>query len=196
MNNWNDNTNTNENTDTIQFDEKDINNLQIRNILNKTSSNENNFENKKSIRWEINQVSKLTLRHSIAYIGKFLFLNIIVLLPSCILSETITGMIISSLTFLGCLLFDQIISFINLKDFDFIKTKKFCIGVFVYIMILWFINIDLLIFQLPITDKFDLTRFKITIGLILFSSTVSVLTEAIMNIPQQAMPTSQEKTNK
>lgn len=180
-----------------QITNDDLVGLVKRNFFDPASDiNEKNENvNRKSVHWEIRQISKLTLRHSIAYIGKFLFLNIIVLLPSCILSETVTSMIISSLTFLGCLLFDQIISFINLKDFDFMKTKKFCIGVFVYIMILCFINIDLLIFQFYIYDLFDLSKYKITTGLILFSSTISVLTEAIMNIPQQAMPTLQEQIN-
>lgn len=178
--------------------EDDLHGLVKRKIFDPASDIYENSKNanKKSVHWEIQQISKLTLRHSIAYIGKFLFLNIIVLLPSCILSETVTSMIISSLTFLGCLLFDQIISFINLKDFDFIKTKKFCFGVFVYIMILCFVNIDLLIFQSYISSIVDLSKYKITAGLVLFSSTISVLTEAIMNIPQQAMPTSQEQINK
>lgn len=184
--------------DDIPLTEKDFVALKRRNFFESASDDyqEHGNVNKKSISWEIKQISKLTLRHSIAYIGKFLFLNIIVLLPTCILSETVTSLIISSLTFLGCLLFDQIISFINLKDFDFLKAKKFCIGVFIYIMVLCFVDIDLLIFQSYISNRFILSDFKITAGLILFSSTISVLTEAIMNIPQQAMPRLQEQFNK
>lgn len=197
MNNRNNDKNASGSANSTQFDENDLGNSVKRSIFvsNLDNVKEDDKENKKSIGWEINQISKLTLRHSIAYIGKFLFLNIIVLLPFCILSETITSMIISSLTFLGCLLFDQIISFINLKDFDFIKMKKFCIGVFIYIIILCFFNVDLLIFQSYFSTHCNLIEFKITIGLILFSSTASVITEAIINIPQQAMPTSQENTN-
>lgn len=164
---------------------------------------------------EYKQIFKLVCRHSPIYIGKFLFLLIIVTGLACFKGDSYSTLIISSFTLLGSLLFDQLCKKKIPEDFDFIRAEKFCIFMSFYIFFLFLLSLFLLcvkddLFSETIVNVntvlenasnvantnegfWTLGRFKWFIFCLCCSADFSALVEAIVNIPEESLPSRQKK---
>lgn len=171
-------------------------------ITNGASKNRKRDSNS-SLWEEYKQIISLINIHSRLYIAKFLFLVIIVVPVACMESDSYHTLIVSSFTLLGSLLFDQF-SKKNIADnFDFKKAEGFCDIMVLYIGILFLSSITLLILEdrlFPIEEGtkkiMGLSEFKLMMFFLLCSSSFSALVEAIVNIPEEALPSRQQKTGK
>lgn len=176
--------------------------------LNKTHDITNGASDKQkmnitySFRDECKQIFSLAGRHSYLYLIKFMFLAIIVVLVSCITADSYHTLIVSSFTLLGSLLFDQLGKKKITENFDFKRTEAFCGIMFLYMFFLFFLSVLLLIlenilFGVGIEGKeacISLNQFKWIMFFALESSTFSALVEAIVNIPEETLPSRQQKT--
>lgn len=165
---------------------------------------------------EYKQIFKLVCRHSQIYIGKFLFLIVIVTGLACYKGDSYSTLIISSFTLLGSLLFDQLCKKKIPENFDFNRAEKFCLFMTFYVFLLFLLSLFLLcvkddIFPTLITNAsttnsysdvettnslfWTLDRFKWFIFCLCCSADISALVEAVVNIPEETLPSRQEKTN-
>lgn len=151
---------------------------------------------------ECKQILFLTRRHSPLYLVKFMFLAMIVVLVSCITADSYHTLIVSSFTLLGSLLFDQLGKKKVTEEFDFKRAESFCDIMFLYMFFLFFLSTLLLLlenvlFKVGIEGSeacISLEQFKWIMFFALESSTFSALVEAIVNIPEETLPSRQQKT--
>lgn len=148
---------------------------------------------------EYKQIFKLMCHHSPIYIGKFLFLIIIVTGVACFKGDSYSTLIISSFTLSGSLLFDQLCKKKIPENFDFIRAEKFCSFMTFYVCLLFMISLLLLAIKDDIfpevIDATAFSRFKWFIFCLCCSADFSALVEAIANIPEQSLPSMQEKSS-
>jgi len=164
---------------------------------------------------EYKQIFKLVLRHSTIYIYKFLFLVIIVTGVACFIGDSYSTLIISSFTLMGSLVFDQLCKKKIPEDFDFVRAEKFCVFMTYYVFILFLLSLFLLcakdnLFPEIVTnvnvllenssvdvnhnEKFwALGRFKWFIFCFCCSADFSALVEAVVNIPEESLPSRQKR---
>ncbi len=164
---------------------------------------------------EYKQIFRLVCRHSSIYIGKFFFLLIIVTGLACFKGDSYSELIISSFTLLGSLLFDQLCKKKIPEDFDFIRAEKFCFYMSLYVFILFLFSLFLLCAKEDLfpeiavevskisddTSKvannnnnfWTLKKFKWFIFCFCCSANFSALVEAIVNIPEESLPSRQKK---
>lgn len=151
---------------------------------------------------ECKQILSLARRHSPLYLVKFMFLAIIVVLVSCITADSYHTLIVSSFTLLGSMLFDQLGKKRITENFDFKRAEGFCDIMFLYMFFLFFLSVLLLLlenvfFSVRIEGGeacISLEQFKWIMFFALESSTFSALVEAIVNIPEETLPSRQQKT--
>lgn len=154
-----------------------------------------------SFREECKQIFYLARRHSSLYLVKFMFLSMIVVSVSCITADSYHTLIVSSFTLLGSLLFDQLGKKRVTEKFDFKRAEAFCDIMFLYMFFLFFLSTLLLLlenvfFSVGIEDGeacVSLKQFKWIMFFALESSTFSALVEAIVNIPEETLPSRQQK---
>lgn len=157
-----------------------------------------------SFREECKQIISLAYRHSFLYIVKFIFLAMIATVVACVEAESYHSLIVSSFTLLSGLLFDQLGKKKITEKFDFKRAESFCDVMALYIVILFGCSILLLILEdriFPVNAEsvetyFGLYEFKWIMFFALFSSSFSALVEAIINIPEETLPSRQQKTGK
>lgn len=153
-------------------------------------------------REEFKQIFSLARRHSLLYLIKFMFLAMIVVVVSCITADSYHTLIVSSFTLLGSLLFDQLGKKVITENYDFKRAETFCNIMFLYMFFLFFLSTLLLLlenifFGAGIEGSeacISLKQFKWIMFLALESSTFSALVEAIVNIPEETLPSRQKKT--
>lgn len=151
---------------------------------------------------ECKQIFSLVKRHSYLYLIKFMFLAMIVVLVSCVTADSYHTLIVSSFTLLGSLLFDQLGNKKITENFDFRRAEAFCSVMSFYVFFLFFLSVLLLIFENMLfvveTDGkgtyISLNNFKVIVFFVLESSAFSALVEAITNIPEETLPSRQQKT--
>ena len=105
------------------------------------------------------------------------------------------------ITLLGSLIFDQLGKKKITEDFDFKRTEGVCGIMSFYIFFLFFLSVLLLIFEKVLFDVesecgkacVSLNAFKVIMFFALESSTISALVEAVANIPEQTLPSRQQK---
>lgn len=157
-----------------------------------------------SFREECKQIISLAYRHSFLYIVKFIFLAMIATVVACVEAESFHSLIVSSFTLLSGLLFDQLGKKNITENFDFKRAESFCDVMALYIVILFGGSILLLILEeqiFPVNVEnakvyWGLYEFKWIMFFALFSSSFSALVEAIINIPEETLPSRQQKTGK
>ena len=163
---------------------------------------------------EYKQIFNLVCRHSPIYIGKFLFLIVIVTGLACFKGDSYSTLIISSFTLLGSLLFDQLCKKRIPEDYDFIRAEKFCVFMTFYVFLLFLLSLFLLCVKddlFPETVRnvntviesfgvinndegfWTLSRFRWFIFWLCCSADFSALVEAVVNIPEEALPSRQKK---
>lgn len=162
---------------------------------------------------EYKQIFKLVWYHSQIYIFKFIFLIVIVTGVPCFKADTYATLIISSFTLLGSLFFDQLSKRKLPNKFDFSRAEKFCFIMTVYIFFLFTLSLFLLCVKEDIFPSMNaditnvntaalalnnffgpLDRFKWFIFWLCCSADISALVEAVVNIPEETLPSRQEKT--
>lgn len=175
--------------------------------LNRTHDITNGASNQQKMHitysfWEeCKQIFFLARRHSPLYLVKFMFLAMIVVLVSCITADSYHTLIVSSFTLLGSLLFDQLGKKKVTEEFDFKRAESFCDIMFLYMFFLFFLSTLLLLlenvfFSVGVESSeasISLEQFKWIMFLALESSTFSALVEAIVNIPEETLPSRQKK---
>lgn len=155
-----------------------------------------------SFREECKQIFSLARRHSRLYLVKFIFLVMVVVLVPCITADSYHTLIVSSFTLLGSLLFDQLGKKVISENFDFKRAEVFCDIMFFYMCFLFCLSILLLLLENVCFGAgmegseacISLKQFKWIMFFVLESSTFSALVEAIANIPEETLPSRQQKT--
>lgn len=153
---------------------------------------------------ECKQLFALAYRHSFLYLAKFIFLAMIATVVACVGSDSYHSLIVSSFTLLSGLLFDQLGKKSDIENFDFKRAEAFCNMMALYILIMFGGSILLLILEDQIFPSdvvssetyLSLFQFKWIMFFVLFSSSFSALVEAIINIPEETLPSRQQKTGK
>lgn len=166
---------------------------------------------------EYKQIFTLMYNHCQLYIGKFLFLVIIVTGLACFKGDSYTTLIISSFTLLGSLLFDQLCKKKVPENFDFNRAEKFCNFMTLYVFLLFLISLFLLctkddIFSENMVDITEISenintgiqagegfwtlrKFKWFCFCLCCSADFSALVEAIVNIPEASLPSRQQRVS-
>ena len=145
---------------------------------------------------ECRKVIGLICIHSLLYVAKFFFLVFIASPVAVFQAESARAIIVNSFIMLSGLVFDQLGQGKMNESFDFKKIVKARGWMPVYIIALFTISGFFLIF---IDKNFEVNHFlivQIATYIILFTSSFSAVVEAIVHIPDEALPSMQQKEGK
>lgn len=149
--------------------------------------------NKDVQEWKLKEVLKLVGQYSRVYIIKFIALVCLAIMSTIVLPNDHYGLLVTSLTFVSSLLFDQITNNKLSEDFDFQKIGNLCNMGIVYIAAIFIIVLSFFIAENQIAKNVPLVVCRIIMFILSFVASFSALIEGVSNLPPQILPSQQER---
>lgn len=146
-------------------------------------------------KWKVREVLGLVKRYSPVHLIKFFALECLAFMSTIVLSIDYHGLLVTVLTFISSLLFDQITKNKLDDDFDYKKIGNLCNMGIVYISVIFIVVLCFFVVEELIEENVPLIVCKIVLFIITFMASFSALIEGISNLPPQALPSQQEKVN-
>jgi len=143
--------------------------------------------------WKLKEVLGLVAQYSKVYLIKFIALEGLAFLSTILLPIDHYGLLVTSLTFVASLLFDQITKNKLDEKFDYKKIGNLCNMGIVFVSGIFIVVLILLIAVKQIEENVPLIVCKVIMFIISFVAAFSALIEGIANLPPQTLPSQQEK---
>lgn len=146
--------------------------------------------------WKLKEVFSLMKQYSKVYIIKFIALECLAFVSTILLPMDHYSLLVTSLTFVSSLLFDQITKNKLSEDFDFKKIGNLCNMGIVYIAAIFILVLCFFVAVNQIEQNVPLLVCKIIMFIIAFVASFSALIEGVSNLPIPILPSQQERVEK